>query len=154
MIYNHRDTENTEILPTPELMNLSLAFFHGEQVIVGFIVAAVIVLLGFPLLLYVWLWRTKVSELKLAIAFLVVTASACGVVALSSPGSASILIFTAFFIAFIFSLPWNVITFVVIGMVAHLRISDNEFALIMLLGAGINSMLLYFAAKKMRGLIR
>ena len=135
-------------------MNISLAFLHGSQVLVGFVFAAVIVLLGFPLLLYVWLWRTKVSERKLAIGYLVVTASACGVVALSSPGSATIFIFTAFFIAFIFSLPWNVITIVAISFIAHQNMSDNEFALIMLLGAGINSMLLYFAAKKMRNRIQ
>jgi hypothetical protein len=134
-------------------MNLSLAFLHGEQALVGFIFAAAIVLLGFPLLLYVWLWHTKVSERKLAFAFLMLTAGTCGVVALSAPSSASILVFTAFFIAFTFSLPWNLITFAALYIAGNLNVSDQEFALVMLLGAGINTMLLYFASKKMRSKI-
>ena len=50
-------------------MNLSLAFLHGEQALVGFVLAAVTVLVGFPLLVYVWLRHTKLSEKKLALAY-------------------------------------------------------------------------------------
>jgi hypothetical protein len=135
-------------------MSLFLAFLHGEQALVGFIFAAVLALLGVPLLLYVWLWHTRVSELKLAVAYLIITAGACGIVAFNTPDSASILIFTAFFIAFIFSLPWNVITFGVLWLTGNSNVGDREFALVMLLGAGMNTMLVYFAAKKMRGLIQ
>jgi hypothetical protein len=134
-------------------MNFSLAFLHGEQVVLGFIFAAAIVLLGLPLLLYVWLRHTRLSERKLAFAFLMLSTGVCSVIAFSTPDSGSIFVFTAFFIAFIFSIPWSVITYAALYLAGNLHIGDHEFALVMLLGAGINTMLLYFAAKKMRGLI-
>ena len=81
-------------------MNLSLAFLHGEQALVGFIFAAVIVLLGFPLLTYVLLRYTKLSEKKLALAYFILTASTCGVFLLGGLDSAYIPLFTVFYIAF------------------------------------------------------
>ena len=132
-------------------MNLFLAFLHGEQAFVGFIFAAVIALLGFPLLVYVWLRHTKLSEKKLALAFFIVTASACGMVALGAPDSAYIPIFTVFYVAFIYTLPWNVITIFALYVFGNQYMSDHEAVLVMLMGAGINTMLLYFFAKKIRG---
>jgi len=130
-------------------MNLSLAFFHGEQAFVGFVLAAVTVLLGFPLIVYVWLRHTKLSEKKLALAYLIVTVSACGVFALSD--STSLPLFIPSYIAFIFTMPWNLITIFALYWLGNQYMSDNEVALVMLMGAGINTMLLYFLAKKIRG---
>ena len=130
-------------------MNLSLAFLHGEQALVGFIFAAVTVLVGFPLLVYVWLRHTKLSEKKLALVYFIVTASACGVFALSD--STSLPLFIPSYIAFIFTMPWNLITIFALYWLGNQYMSDNEVALVMLMGAGINTMLLYFFAKKIRG---
>jgi len=131
-------------------MNLSLGFFHGEQALVGLIFAAVLVLLGFPLLVYVWLRHTKISEQKLALAYFIVAAGACGVFALSVPGPASIPILIVCYIAFILTLPWNLITAFALHLADGVYMSDHEVALVMLMGAGINTMLLYFLGKKMR----
>ena len=130
-------------------MNLSLAFLHGEQALVGFVFAAVTVLVGFPLLVYVWLRHTKLSEKKLALVYFIVTASACGVFALSD--STSLPLFIPSYIAFIFTMPWNLITIFALYWLGNQYMSDNEVALVMLMGAGINTMLLYFFAKKIRG---
>ena len=133
-------------------MNLCLAFFHGEQAFVGFVLAAVTVLLGFPLIVYVWLRHTKLSEKKLALAYLIVTVSACGVFALSD--STSPPIFITSYIAFIFTMPWNLITIFALYWIGNQYMSDNEVALVMLMGAGINTMLLYFFAKRIRGSVQ
>ena len=130
-------------------MNLSLAFLHGEQALVGFVFAAVTVLVGFPLLVYIWLRHTKLSEKKLALVYFIVTASACGVFALSD--STSLPLFIPSYIAFIFTMPWNLITIFALYWLGNQYMSDNEVALVMLMGAGINTMLLYFFAKKIRG---
>ena len=135
-------------------MNLSLAFFHGEQALVGFIFAAVIALLGFPLLIYVWLRHTKVSEQILALTYFIVTASACVVMALSTPDPTSVPLLTIVYIAFIFTLPWNVITIFVLYAYGNQYMTDREVAFVMLMGAGINTMLLYFLAKKLRRLVK
>ena len=130
-------------------MNLSLAFLHGEQAFVAFIFVAFTVLFGVPLLVYVWLRHTKLSEKKLALAYFIVTASACGVFALSD--STSLPLFIPSYIAFIFTMPWNLITIFALYWLGNQYMSDNEVALVMLMGAGINTMLLYFFAKKIRG---
>ena len=130
-------------------MNLSLAFLHGEQALVGFVFAAVTVLVGFPLLVYIWLRHTKLSEKKLALVYFIVTASACGVFALSD--STSLPLFIPSYIAFIFTMPWNLITIFALYWLGNQYMSDNEVGLVMLMGAGINTMLLYFFAKKIRG---
>ena len=131
-------------------MNLSLGFFHGEQALVGLIFAAVLVLLGFPLLVYVWLRHTKISEQKLALAYFIVAAGACGVFALGAPDTPYIPILTVFYCAFIYTLPWSAITIVALYVFANQSMSDSEVAMVMLMGAGINTMLLYFLAKKIR----
>ena len=135
-------------------MNLSLAFFHGEQALVGFIFAAVIALLGFPLLIYVWLRHTKVSEQILALTYFIVTASACAVMAFDAHGPPHVLLLTIFYIGFILTLPWNVITIFVLYAYGNQYMTDREVAFVMLMGAGINTMLLYFFAKKMRSLVK
>ena len=132
-------------------MNLFLAFLHGEQALIGFLFAAVTVLLGFPLLVYVWLRHTKLSEKKLALAYLIVTVGACGMFALGTPDSAYVPILTVFYIAFLYTLPWNVITIFALYVFGNQDMSDHEIVFVMLMGAGINTMLLYFLAKKIRG---
>ena len=52
------------------VMNVSPALLHGEQVLVALVFAGLSVVIGLPALLYVWLWHTKLSELKLAIGIL------------------------------------------------------------------------------------
>src|SRR5690349_276121 len=123
-------------------MNLSLAFFHGEQAFVAFIFVAFTVLFGVPLLGYVWLRHTKLSEKKLALAYFIVTASACGVFALGGLDSAYIPLLTVFYIAFIYTLPWSLITIIALHVFGNQNMSDNEIVVVMLMGAGINSMLL------------
>jgi hypothetical protein len=135
-------------------MNLSLAFFHGEQALVGLIFAAVIVLIAFPLLVYVWLRHTKVSEQILALVYFIVTASACGVFVLGAHDPVSVPLLTISYIGFISTLPWNVITIIALYVFGNQYMSDREIAFVMLMGAGINTMLLYFLAKKMRGLVK
>lgn len=131
-------------------MNLSLAFLHGEQAFVAFIFVAFTVLFGVPLLVYVWLRHTKLSEKKLALAYFIVTASACSVFALGGPDSAYIPLLTVFYIAFIFTLLWNVVTLLALYVFDNEYMSNNEITAVMLMGAGINTMLLYFLAKKIR----
>jgi hypothetical protein len=132
-------------------MNLSLAFLHGEQAFLAFIFVAFTVLFGVPLLGYVWLRHTKLSERKLALAYFIVTGSACGVFALGGLDSAYIPLLTVFYIAFIFTLPWNVISIFALYWFGNQYMSNHEIAFVMLLGAGINTMLLYFLAKTIRG---
>ena len=131
-------------------MNLFLAFPHGEQALVGFIFVAVIVLLGLPLFSYVWLRHTKLPVKLLALVYFIVTAGACGVFALGAPDTPYIPILTVFYCAFIYTLPWSAITIVALYVFANQSMSDSEVAMVMLMGAGINTMLLYFLAKKIR----
>ena len=133
-------------------MNLSLAFLHGEQALIGLVLAGLIALIGIPLLLYLWLWHTKVSELKLAIAYLVLVAILC-VVFTRTRFPLSMLSLTPFALAFILTLPWSAVAIWALeGRDA--AINDHEFAVTMVLGAGINAVLLYLAAVKMRRLIK
>lgn len=131
-------------------MNLFLAFLHGEQALVGFCFAALIGLVGIPLSGYLFLRHTKLSVKIFALAYFIIAASACGGFALGAPDTAYIPILTVFFIAFIYTLPWNVITIVALHWFAGQNISDNEVAVVMLMGAGINATLLYFIAIKIR----
>jgi hypothetical protein len=135
-------------------MNMSLAFFHGEQALVSLLFAALIALLGFPLLVYIWLRHTKVSVLLLALVYFTVTASACGVMAFHEHAPPSILLLTVFYIGFILTLPWNVISIFALYWFGNQYMSDREIGFVMLLGAGINTMLLYFLAQKIRSIVK
>ena len=55
-------------------MNFSPAFLQDEIVLVGLLFVGLIALIGVPLVLYLWLWHTKVSELKLTLAYLILMA--------------------------------------------------------------------------------
>jgi len=134
-------------------MNLILAFLHGEQVLIGLGLAGLIVLIGGPLVLYVWLWHTKVSELKLTIAYLILMAILCVVFGTSSNIS-SILSLTMSMLGYILSLPWSVLASRAVSAATNSEVSDQQFALLMMLAAGINAVLLYLAAVKMRRLIK
>ena len=131
-----------------------LAFLHGEQALVAIALAGLIALMGVPLLLYVWLWHTKVSELQLACAYLVFVGVLCAVSASVANGPPFLLSLIPPFLAFILTLPWSAIGGWGLSEMFDWQLSDGQFAVIMMLGALINSVLLYFAAVKMRRLIQ
>lgn len=131
-------------------MNLFFAFLHGEQALVGLGFAALIGLVGFPLLGYLLVRHTKLSVKILALAYFIVAAGACGGFALGAPDTTYIPTLTVFFIAFIYTIPWNVITILALYWFAGQNMSDNEVAMVMLMGACINATLLYFIAIKIR----
>jgi hypothetical protein len=51
------------------------------------------------------------------------------------------------------SLPWSVLAGWGLSAVRNSSVSDRELAVLMMLSAGINAVLLYLAARKMRRLI-
>lgn len=130
-------------------MNFSPAFLHGEQVLAALVFAGLMTLIGGPLLLYIWLWYTKVSELKLTIGYLILMAGLCVMFGLVTPAS-SILSLTAAGLGFILSLPWSGLAAWALSKARGSSVSDREIALLMMLSAGINAVLLYLVAVKMR----
>lgn len=134
-------------------MSLPLAFLHGEQVLFGIVVAGLISLIGVPLLLYVWLWRTKWSELKLAISYFILVAVLCVVFGAIPNDPSSILSIIVFAFTFVLTLPWSVLA---VWAVSEFNSggSDIKFAIWMSVAAGVNAVLLYFVAVKMRRLIK
>ena len=136
-------------------MNLPLAFLHGEWILVPLGLAVLIALIGVPLVLYIWLWRTKISELKLAIGYLLFVAVLCFMFGSSGPANpASILWNTASALGFILTLPWNLLATWVFSNLRGSEVSDHDIAIMMLLGGGVNAVLLYLIAIKLRRLIR
>lgn len=133
-------------------MNLYPAFLHGEQALVALLFAGIIALLGVPVL-YFWLWHTKVSALKLAIAYFVIAAVMCAQLAFGEPNPGSIPSLTASALGLILSLPWSVGVGWVLSTTLNLDFDDRAVGVVMLFGAGVNAVLLYFAAAKMRRLI-
>jgi hypothetical protein len=129
-------------------MNFSPAFLHGETIVFGLLLGALIGLIGGPLLLYMWLWHTKVSELNLTVGYLILMAILCVVFSWNSPSSMLSLIASG--LGFFLSLPWSVLAGWVLSGVSNFSGSDRQFALLMMGGAGINAVLLYLAARKMR----
>jgi hypothetical protein len=130
-----------------------LAFLHGEQALVGMVLAGLIALIGVPLILYVWLWHTRVSELQLAGAYLILMAVLCAVFSSGTNNPASMLSITPWMLAFILTLPWSAIAGFGLSAIFDWQMSDGAFAIMMMGGALVNSVLLYFAAVKMRRLI-
>lgn len=133
-------------------MTPSPAFLHGEQVLVALLFAGVITLLGIPVL-YVWLWHTKVSELKLAIAYFMIATVMCAGLAFGAFNPVAMLPLTASALGFILSLPWSLVLGWGVSEALNLKLGDRGLAVVMLFGAGVNAVLLYFAAVKMRRLI-
>jgi hypothetical protein len=134
-------------------MSFLFAFLHGEQVLVGLLLAGIAVLLGVPLLLYLWLWKTRLSELHLALAYFMLVAALCVGLAVRPSDPTSVLTLAAFSISFILTLPWSPLVGWFVSEFRSSVISDREFSVGMLIGAGINSVVLYFIAAKMRRLI-
>jgi len=131
-------------------LNLFLGFFHGEQGLVAIGLAGLIVVIAVPLIFYVWVWHTKTSERTLTLIYAVTTAVLCGVCLLPHEDPVSIIHLTMFILAGILTLPWNIITLIVAGVVGHADIGDREFVITMLLGAGVNSLLIFYGAKRVR----
>jgi hypothetical protein len=136
---------------------LHLALLHGEQFLVGFLFAAVIVIVGFPVLMYFWLWRSTISESKLALTYFVVVAVLCLLFSITPNNPTSIPSFIAYSISFILTLPWSALAGFVIGEMLEARgstLGDRLFALVIVICAGVNAVILYFIALKMRRLIK
>jgi hypothetical protein len=130
-----------------------LAFLHGEQALVGMALAGLIALIGVPLSIYVWLWHTKLSEFQLACAYLVLMVVLCAVFSSGANAPAAMPSITPWMLAFILTLPWSAIVGFGLNEMFDWHMSDGAFAVVMMLGALINSVPLYFAAVKMRRLI-
>ena len=135
-------------------MNWPLAILHGEQVLAALGLAGLIVLIGVPVLLYVWLWHTKVSEFKLTLAYLILMAILCGVYSSTPNVPDAMFSLTLSSLGFILSLPWSALVDWGLSAALDLHFGDDVFAILMMVGASINSVLLYLAAVKMRRLIQ
>lgn len=131
-------------------MNLFLAFFHGEQALVGFLFAGIIVLICVPLVFYVWLWRTRSSPLKLTLIYLVSTAVLCVLSLIPTENPISLFHVTTATLTGILTLPWNVITLLPVALSDISEISRTEGVVAVLLGAGVNAWILFFLATKAR----
>lgn len=133
-------------------MNLFLALFHGEQALVAFAVGGLIIVVAVPLVFYVWLRQTKSSERTLTLIYAISTAVLCGLSAFQSEDPVSVFQLTVFTLAGILTMPWNVITLIAITLAApNSDISEREIAVTMLLGGGVNTMILFYLAKKAKG---
>ena len=129
-------------------MNLSLAFFHGEQALVALVLGGLIVVVAVPLVFYVWLRHSKSSELKLTYIYVLSTAVFCALMALTTYDEVSLFHLTVATVAFILTLPWNLITLFVVSFAGNSDIGNSEILSAMLLGAGVNAWILFFLAKK------
>lgn len=133
-------------------MNLSPAFFHGEQALAAFGLGGLVIVIAVPLVFYIWLRHTKLSERTLTLIYAISTAVLCGLSAFLSKDPVSVFQLMVFTMAGILTLPWNVITLIVISLAApNSDISDGEIVVTMVLGAGVNTMILRFLAKKAKG---
>ena len=133
-------------------MNLPLAFLHGEHVLAALGLAGLIALIGVPVVLYVWLWHTKVSEFKLALAYLILMAILSGVFSSTSDDPTAMFSLTLSGLGFVLSLPWSALAGWALSSAFNYDVSDDRIAILMMVGASINAVLLYFAAGKMRRL--
>ena len=127
-------------------MNFSLAFFHGEQFLVSMAVAGLLVVITAPLVFYIW-WRTKSSERTLTLAY-VIAVAVCALNTIPADGS-SLFQFTMFTTAGILALPWNLITIVAIDH-TNSYVSDGESMVATLLGAGVNAVIIFYGARRLR----
>ena len=129
-------------------MNLSLAFFHGEQALVALFLGGLIIVAAVPLVFYVWLRHTSSSERALTYTYAVSTAVLCVLMAATSYDELSLIHLTVATVAFILTLPWNVITLVTVSVAGNQDVGNREIIAAMLLSAGVNSWILFLLAKK------
>ena len=132
-------------------MNLSLAFFHGEQALVALVLGGLIVVTAVPLVFYVWLRHTNSSERTLTYTYAVATAVLCVLMAVTTYAELSLFHLTVATVAFILTLPWNVITLVTVSVAGNADIGNREIIAAMLLGAGVNAWILFLLAKRAKG---
>ena len=132
-------------------MNLSPAFFHGEQALVALVLGGFIIVVAVPFVFYVWLRRTSSSERTLTYTYAVTTAVLCVLMAATTYDELSLLHLTVATVAFILTLPWNVITLVAVSVAGNADIGNREIIAAMLLGAGVNAWLVFLLAKKAKG---
>ena len=129
-------------------MNFSLAFLHGEVAFFNLLLGALVGLIGGPLLLYIWLWHTKVSELKLTVTYLALMVVLS--VVFSQSDLSSMLSVTASGLGLFLSLPWSVLAALALNATGMSTGGDRGFAILMMGAAGINAVLLYLLARKVR----
>jgi hypothetical protein len=129
-------------------MNLSLAFFHGEQALVALVLGGLIIVAAVPLVFYVWLRRTSSSERALTYAYAASTAVLCVLMAATTFYELSLFHLTVATAAFILTLPWNVITLAAVSVAGNADIGNREIIAAMLLGAAVNAWILFLLAKK------
>ena len=135
-------------------MNFLFAFLHGEQVLIGLLLAGIVVLVGVPFLLYLWVWNTRLSETHLAVGYFMSVAALCVGLAVTPSDPTSILALAAFSVSFILTLPWSPLAGWLVSEFRDSALSDRAFSVVMLIGAGINAVILYFIAVKIRRIIR
>ena len=114
------------------------------------VVAGAIVVIGVPLVFYIWLWHTKSSGLKLAYTYAVFMAVVCALVAFTPDNSESLFHLTVAMVAFILALPWNIVTLYAVSIAGNSDLGNGELVAGMLLGGGVNAVLLFHAAKRLR----
>ena len=129
-------------------MNFSLAFFHGEQALMALVLGGLIIVAAVPLVFYVWLRHTSSSERALTYTYAVSTAVLCVLMAATSYDELSLIHLTVATVAFILTLPWNVITLVTVSVAGNQDVGNREIIAAMLLSAGVNSWILFLLAKK------
>lgn len=138
----------------PEEFELQLALLHGEQVLIGLLLAGVILVVCVPVLLYFWLWHSTVSASKLVVAYFVIVAVLWGVVAMNpNRNPTSMVSLTAFSMGFILTLPWSAVTSFIVAELSP-GLGDRPLALLSVLFAAVNAVILYFIAVKIRRLIK
>ena len=134
-------------------MKLQLGLLHGEQVLIGLLLAVVIVVVCVPVLLYFWLWHSTVSESKLAVAYFVIVTVLWGIVFMNPNNPTSMVSLTAFSMGFILTLPWSAVTSFIVAELTP-GLGDRPFALVLVLFGAVNAVILYFIAVKLRRLIK
>ena len=133
------------------------SILHGEQLLVALALAGGIVVIGVPILLYIWLWHWEVSEWKVAFGYFLFVATLCVLPFTGASEARSVFSLTNFLLAFILSLPWSAFAAFVLHEILETRgesLGDRALAIVMLFCAGVNAVLLYFIARKMRRLIK
>lgn len=127
---------------------LYLAFLHGEQVLFALLLAGAVILIALPVLFYVWIWHSKISELKLSIAFFVLISALSVLLFIVPDNPTSVLTLTVFSFVFILCLPWSFL-----ALIVNAEMSKNVFTLLTIGFAGLNSAIMYFIAVRLRRIV-
>ena len=130
-------------------MNLLLAFLSVDVIaLLITLLVTVGVLVGVPLLFYLWLRQTELPALYLALAYLLPVAVLCVLPSVAEAHSklSSVSVLSSF----ILTLPWSALARWGLQVVSDPLLSDSEYAVMMLLCAGVNAVILYFVGVRVR----